>query len=91
MQQQFNIFGSNSHSATPTGVPGGGAVLPLVQCDELVEVTFIADWDEKEEVSVMVEGTLTDDSAMEDVMIHGNVSLELGGDMNESYKYLIQK
>ena len=63
----------------------------MVQRDELVGVTFKVDWGVKEEVSVIVEDTLSGDSTMEDLMMDGDVIAELGADTNDLYKYLIQK
>ena len=39
----------------------------------------------------MVEGTLTVDSTMEDLMADGDVCAEFGGDANSLYNYLVQK
>ena len=84
-----NIFGT--HPITLAGIPHSAAELSSVQCDELVGVIFEADWDDKEEVSCMVEGTLTNDSKIEVITIDGDVNSELGGKGYENYKYLIQK
>ena len=85
--QPFNIFGSNN--VTPTGVPSSVATMPTVLNDELIGITFRADWAEDEEVSVFIDGNLTRDSLMVDVMVDGEVRFELGCGSSESYKYLI--
>ena len=85
--QPFNIFGSNN--VTPTGVPSSVATMPTVLNDELIGITFCADWAEDEEVSVFIDGNLTRDSLMVDVMVDGEVRFELGCGSSESYKYLI--
>ena len=59
--------------------------------DELVGVTFKAGWDDKEEVSVMVEGNITVDSTMEEIIVDGDVISDIGGISMDMYKYLIQK
>ena len=90
---QFNIFGADTrtNNITPTGVSYAPPAALSVLCDELVGVTFRAEWDEEEEVSVMVEGNLTINSTMEDIMREGEVNAELGGCADESYKYLIMR
>ena len=88
-QQRFNIFGM--HNVTPTGVPTSDAVVPTIENEVLVGITFRANWDDDEEVSVMVEGSLNLDSTMEELMIDGDVCLELGNDASDAYKYMIQK
>ena len=88
-QQPFNIFGANP--VTPSGVFHRAATLPPIQCNELVGLTFKAEWNDEEEISVMVEGNLNMESTMEDVMKDGDVNSELGCDENVLFKYLIQK
>lgn len=90
-QQQFNIFGSGVHPITPAaGVQHNPTILQSIQQNDLVGINFRADWDDEEEVSIMVEGTLTVDSAMEDLMADGDVCAVFLGDANSLYKYLVQ-
>ena len=76
---------------TPTGIPSSATVLSAVPNDELVGITFRADWDDDEEVSVMVEGNSYFDSTMEELMIDGDVCLELVNNASDAYKYMIKK
>ena len=54
-------------------------------------ITFRAGWDDEEEVSIMVEDTLTVDSTMEDLMADGDACTEFGGDADSLYKHLVYK
>jgi len=79
------------HPITPAaGVQHNPTILQSIQQNDLVGINFRADWDDEEEVSIMVEGTLTVDSAMEDLMADGDVCAVFLGDANSLYKYLVQ-
>ena len=65
--------------------------MPSVTSDELIGITFRADWAKDEEVSVFVDNNLTRNSLTEDVVIDGELFLELGCLSYEPCKYLIHK
>ena len=97
-QQQFSIFNSATHHSTHHSITPTNSTLPLITTlptvlhDELVGLTFKADWDTQEEVSVMIVDNLSINSTMDDVITEGDVLLELAADSDMSeYKYLIQK
>ena len=93
-QHHFNIF--NSNSITPTGPTHTAVSSSSVHHDDLVDdlvaITFKANWDDKEEFSVMIDDNLTVESTMEEIMVDGDVFAELASVGNKTeIKYLIQK
>ena len=61
--------------------------------EEIIGLTFVPEWDDEEEVSVVIEGTLNKDSSMEMVMKDGDVikDLELSRSRLLDLKYQIKK
>ena len=55
---------------TPIGITRNAAVAPSINNDELIGVTFRADWDEDEEVSVMIEGGWDEGSVKQPLQPH---------------------
>lgn len=85
----MNIFDSRTHQITPAG---NQSTIPATRNDDIIAITFRAEWDEQEESSVMLEDTLTVDATMEEILEVGDIISDLEADGTAlDYKYLIQK
>ena len=96
LDTNFNLrnpigFNNQMHSiqaVTPMNNVGGC----IRQDGGTIGITFKAEWDDKEELSVMIDGDLSMSSTMEDVMIDGEVvgDFRMGRNLDR-YKFQLQK